>query len=109
MTPSATSPLLFQRLRFRLLRNYLRTLLGHSVLRPLTILLASLTVVGFVFVISLGGFLFLQGEAKLFLGGEIVGILFDLLFFALAVMLVFSTGLILYSSLFGSAETNRLL
>jgi ABC-2 type transport system permease protein len=109
MTSSGTPALLFQRLRVHLLRNYLRSLLGHSIVRPLTILLTSLTVVAFVFVISYAGFVFLQGEAQLFLGGEVVGILFDLLFFALAVMLVFSTGLILYSSLFGSAETAFLL
>ena len=41
--------------------------------------------------------------------GAIVGVLFDVMFAALGVMLVFSTGLILYSSLFNAAETAFLL
>src|SRR5581483_6888914 len=40
---------------------------------------------------------------------DIVGTIFDLLFLALMVMLIFSTGIILYSSLFGSAEAAFLL
>ncbi len=43
------------------------------------------------------------------LEGGIVGILLDLLFLSLAVLLVFSSGLILYGSLFTSAETAFLL
>ena len=40
---------------------------------------------------------------------DLVGMLFDLLFFALAAMLIFSTGIILYSSLFSAAESGFLL
>ncbi len=101
--------LLFQRLRARLLRNSWRVMIGQSSMRPLTILMCSLVVWCFVFAISWGGFLFLQSEVGVPLTGEIVGILFDLLFLSLAVLLVFSSGLILYGSLFASAETAFLL
>jgi ABC-2 type transport system permease protein len=101
--------LLFHRLRIKLLRNSWRTMVGQSSMRPLTIVLCSLIVWGFVFAISWGGFFFLRTEVGVPLTGEIVGILFDLLFLSLAVLLVFSSGLILYGSLFTSAETGFLL
>jgi len=101
--------LLFQGLRWRLWRNSWRLLLGQSSMRPLTILLCSLVVWAFVFAVSWGGFAFLQNEVGVPLEGGIVGILLDLLFLSLAVLLVFSSGLILYGSLFASAETTFLL
>ncbi|MHB1422530.1 MAG: putative ABC transporter permease subunit [Gemmataceae bacterium] len=101
--------LLFHRLRFQLLRNSWRATIGQSSMRPLTILLCSLVVWSFVFAISWGGFRFLRLEVGVPLTGEIVGILLDLLFLSLAVLLIFSSGLILYSSLFASAETAFLL
>jgi ABC-2 type transport system permease protein len=100
---------LFHRLRWRLLRNSWRAMVGQSSMRPLTILLCSLVVWGFVFSIGWGGFLFLQTEVGVPLTGEIVGLLLDLLFLSLAVLLIFSSGLILYGSLFTSAETAFLL
>ena len=84
-------------------------MIGQSSMRPLTILLCSIVVWGFVFSISWGGFFFLQVEVGVPLTGEIVGVLLDLLFLSLAVLLVFSSGLILYGSLFASAETAFLL
>ncbi len=101
--------LLFHRLRVRLLRNSWRVMIGQSSMRPLTILLCSLIVWAFVFSISWGGFRFLRTEVGVPLTGEIVGILLDLLFLSLAVLLIFSSGLILYGSLFASAETAFLL
>jgi ABC-2 type transport system permease protein len=101
--------LLFQWLRWRLLRNAGRTLVGQSLMRPLTILLVSAIVWVFVFAVSWAGFYFLQYEAKLPITGEIIGLLIDLMFLALGVLLVFSTGLILYGSLFASGETAFLL
>jgi ABC-2 type transport system permease protein len=114
MTSSATTgpvnqTLLFQGLRWRLLRNSWQLMLGQSSMRPLTILLCSVIVWVFVFTISWGGFTFLETEVRVPLGGGIVGILLDLLFLSLAVLLIFSTGLILYASLFTSAETAFLL
>ncbi len=101
--------LLFQRLRARLLRNAWSAMVRQSSMRPLVILLCSLVVWFFVFSISWGGFHFLQKEIRVPPTGEIVGILLDLLFLSLAVLLVFSSGLILYGSLFASAETVFLL
>jgi ABC-2 type transport system permease protein len=101
--------LLFQNLRIRLLRNSWRAMVLQSSMRPLTILMCSLVVWCFVFAISWGGFLFLQTEISVPMTGEIVGVLLDLLFLSLAVLLVFSSGLILYGSLFASPETTFLL
>jgi ABC-2 type transport system permease protein len=101
--------MLFQRLRGRLLRNSWRVMAGQSMMRPLTIFLCSIVVWCFVFLISWGGFLFLRSEVGVPLTGEIVGVLFDLLFLSLAVLLVFSSSLILYASLFASSETAFLL
>src|SRR6185437_15340152 len=96
--------LLFQSLRFRLLRNSWRVMAGQSSMRPLIIVLCSLVVWAFVFAISWGGFLFLQSEISVPLTGEIVGMLLDVLFLSLSVLLLFSSGLILYGSLFTAAE-----
>ncbi len=100
---------LFQWLRWRLFCNSWRVLLGQSSIRPLTILLCSVVIWFFVFGVSLGGFRFLQVEVKLPLPGAIIGTVFDLLFLALGIFLIFSSGLILYGSLFSSAETAFLL
>jgi ABC-2 type transport system permease protein len=100
---------LFQWLRWRLLANTARTMFGHSLVRPVTIILVSLVVWGFVFGVSYGGFWFVRHEVKLPLTGEIVGIIVGLLFLALGGLLIFSSGLILYGSLFASAETAFLL
>jgi ABC-2 type transport system permease protein len=100
---------LFQRLRWRLLCNSWKVMLGQSSMRPLTILLCSVLVWVFVFAISWGGFTFLDLEVRVPLKGGIVGILLDLLFLSLAVLLIFSSGLILYGSLFASPETSFLL
>ncbi len=114
--------LLFQHLRWRLLRNSWRILVGdrrgdrsstrgvQNWTRPLTILLCSLVVWVFVFGISWAGFWFLKNEVHLPPDGEIIGgLMLGLLFVALGLLLIFSTGLILYGSLFGSPETAFLL
>jgi ABC-2 type transport system permease protein len=100
--------LLFLSLRRQLFRNSVRALFGDSLTRPITILVVSVLVCGFVFGISMEGFIYIKHQ-QLAPMDLLVGILFDLLFFSLGVMLVFSTGLILYGSLFTSAETAFLL
>jgi ABC-2 type transport system permease protein len=99
---------LFRRLRWRLFRNAAQQMLGQTTVRPLTVLIACALVWAFVFAISLGGFQFLQ-QYRLPVSGRIVGMVFALMFLTLGGMLVFSTGLILYGSLFSSAETGYLL
>jgi ABC-2 type transport system permease protein len=105
---SVNQPLLFQGLRWRLLRNSAATVLQSSPVRLISILLCSVLVWVGVYGGSVWGFRDLQVQQIPFAGG-IVGTLFDLLFLALAVMLIFSSGIILYSSLFASAESEFLL
>jgi ABC-2 type transport system permease protein len=101
--------LLFQRLRWRLWRNAWRQMWAGSFVKPLTILLSSIIVWIFVFIISFAGFRFLVNVMRLPADEQIVGMLLGLLFFTLGVALVFSTGLILHGSLFATAETAFLL
>src|SRR5947199_6722945 len=99
---------LFQWLRGRSVRNAGAQLAGTARVRLVTIILASLLIAGTVFAGSLEGFTLLRHQNIPF-SGRIVGTLFDFLFLALAVLLVFSGGLILYGSLFAAAETSFLL
>jgi ABC-2 type transport system permease protein len=108
MTSPSPRPLLMQRLRAAMIRNNFRTLLGQSMVRPLTVVLITLLIWALVFYASLQGFWFLRDE-KIPLRGEIVGILLDLLFTTLGALLVFTGGLILYGSLFTTPETAFLL
>jgi ABC-2 type transport system permease protein len=101
--------MLFLRLRWRLFANSLRALRESTPIRPLSIFFCSMIVWLFIFFVSLEGFRFLQHDVRLPLGGEIVGTLFDVLFMLLGVLLIFSSGLVLYASLFGSPETAFLL
>jgi ABC-2 type transport system permease protein len=98
----------FQRLRWRLLRNTLRAAVQGSMLRLVIILVCSGLIWGGIYAVSAEAFHFLNRQ-RIPLAGGIVGTLFDFLFLALAVLLLFSSGIILYSSLFSSAETAFLL
>ncbi len=99
---------LFLRLGAKIAWNTWKNFSAFSFIRPVVIGVCSLIVVLFVFGVSYGGFRFLVDQ-KLPLGGNIVALLFDMLFLSLAGLLVFSTGLILHASLFDSAETAFLL
>lgn len=100
---------LFQVLRWRRLRHTIRDLYGNSS-RPISILLCCLVIWCFGFFVSYEGFTFVQNQKLLVsLKGGLIGTVFDTLFFTLSVMLVFSTGIILYGSLFSSRETPFLL
>ena len=109
MNAPSRPPLLMQRLRWSLLRNGFRTLLGQSIVRPMTVVLITLLIWGLVFAGSLDGFRFLRDDVHVPLRGEILGILLDLLFLTLGTLLVFTGGLILYGSLFTAPETAFLL
>jgi ABC-2 type transport system permease protein len=91
-----------------MLRNQFRVFFSASPIRFLTILLCSLLIGGGIFAFSYEGFDYLWHEDIPF-SGSIIGTLFDFLFLSLAVMLIFSSGVILYSSLFTAAETQFLL
>jgi ABC-2 type transport system permease protein len=98
----------FRRLRYRLVRNGLRVSLESGKIRLFTMLGTSAVVAAFVLALSWYGFRELF-QYKIPVKGLIVGGLFDLMFFTLGVMLVFSTGIILYASLFTSPESRYLL
>jgi len=100
---------LFQGLRWRLLRNALRVLFRQALWRILTIVVCSVLVWAVVFTISYLGFRELKIRWHVPLDLELIGSTFDLMFMVLSVLLIFSTGIILYSSLFASAETAFLL
>jgi ABC-2 type transport system permease protein len=102
------SSFLFHRLRYRLLRNSARLLFQQSASRVFAILAISVLVSGFVFAVSFEVSYHLR-QFGLPASGSLIGTIFDFLFLTLDVMLFFSTALILYSSLFASAETQFLL
>lgn len=99
---------IFQQLRYRLLRNNAATVFRTSPVRMLTILVCSVLIWGTLFVASAAGFVLLKHDQIPPTGG-ILGTMFDFLFLSLGVLLVFSTGIILYSSLFAAGETAFLL
>jgi ABC-2 type transport system permease protein len=99
---------LFQRLRWRQLHNGAEILLRTGRMRLATVGVCSLVICIAVFAAFVEGFFFLRQQQVPF-AGSIIGLMFDCLFLSLAVMLIFSSGLILYSSLFAAAETTFLL
>ena len=108
LPPVADQGALFRRLRARLFRNGLRVALANGRARLLTMVATSAVVAAFTFAVSL--YLFNQlAVNNIPFKGAIVEALFDLLFFTLGTMLVFSTGIILYASLFTSPEAKFLL
>src|SRR5712691_612425 len=100
---SVREPLLFQRLRWRQLRNATRGVWRDSPLRLPTIVLCSAAVWIGVFGVSLGGFGYVQRWIPF--NGDIIGLVFNLMFLLLAGLLLFSSAIILYSSLFSSSES----
>jgi ABC-2 type transport system permease protein len=109
LIPTVSHNRLFLRLRGQLLRNTVHLLFHQASARVVSIVFCSLVVWVFVFFLSWNGFFWIGDKLKVAPFGNILGGLFDLLFLALGVMLVFSTGLILFSSLFTSPETTFLL
>lgn len=110
MTNALNQAAVFRRLRYRLARNGLRVALESGKVKLFTMLSTSLVVAVFVFGLSWYGLTELFNPYyKVPAKGLIVGGLFDLMFFTLGVMLVFSTGIILYASLFTAPEARYLL
>ncbi len=102
-----SQPRIFQELRWQLIRNTGLRFQG-SRFRLVSIVVASSLVSGTVTLASWYGFRLMASRDIPFAGG-IIGILFDFLFLSLFLMLFFSTGIIVYGSLFSSAETTFLL
>ena len=112
-TPSAgrvapNQAALFRWLRVRLFRNTTATVFQGTPLRLVTILFSSVLVWAGVFAASSEAFHYLHGQ-KIPFTGLIIGTIFDILFLALGVLLIFSTSIIMFSSLFSATETRFLL
>jgi ABC-2 type transport system permease protein len=101
--------LLFQRLRWQMLRNGVRALWDRSPLRPLTIFACSLVIWVTLFGLSYLGYYEMVARWHIPIDLVIGGFVLDVMFSALTVLLIFSAGIILYSSLFASAESAFLL
>ena len=97
----------FRHLRLRLVRNQVADLLGGSRLRVATIAFCCLCFWVGLFVLFLDGFRFVDQYFRVY--NEIVEYIFSAFFLSLTVMLVFSTGIILYAGLFQSREAAFLL
>ncbi|MBI3462263.1 MAG: hypothetical protein HY000_04265 [Planctomycetes bacterium] len=97
----------FARLRLRLLRNLIASRLQHSRLRLTLILVFSVLFWFMLFGLFFESFYFVNRHLPLW--NELVTNLFSLFFMSLLIMLIFSTGLIVYSGLFRSREAAFLL
>lgn len=98
----------FRKLRQRQLRNHLRSLWNEHPLRLATPIATTTVLALIVFGLSLRGFQELERYRGAF-SGTIISGLFDVLFSSLWGMLLLSTGIILYASLFTSPEAGFLL
>lgn len=94
-------------LRRRLLRNHAQVLLSASRLRLLTIAVCSGIFWTGLFLLFFEGFRFLSEYMQV--TSDIVEIVFSLFFFSLLILLLVSTAIILYASLFRSREAEYLL
>jgi ABC-2 type transport system permease protein len=103
-------PGIFLRLRTQLFRNSLHALIGRSRLRLALILVLSLGIWGGLYALFAEGFAYLRSmdAAELF-RYWIIELLFGMFFLTLTGLMVFSTGLLLYGSLFRAPETSFLL
>jgi ABC-2 type transport system permease protein len=108
MAANRSQAWIFQKLRWTLVRNARRQLFGGSRIKLVSIALCSIIVFGTVGAASWEAFHLLAAKDIPFAGG-IIGVLFDFLFLSLSVMLFFSSGIIVFGSLFGSPETAYLL
>ncbi len=97
----------FRTLRWRLIRNNVQSLLTTSRLRLTMILLCSAVFWTLLFGLFFSGFHFLASFMDA--TNEVVEYIFGLFFLSLLVMLVFSTGIILYASVFTRRESDYLL
>ena len=108
LTTPAQTRSAFRGMRLRLIRNGLRSILAGSRLRVVMIVLCSAIFWAGLFFLFFGGFQFIE---KFFsqLAGEFVEYVFSMFFLSLLTMLLFSTGIILYTGLFQSKEAHYLL
>ena len=106
LTSAGQAARAFHLLRWRLSKNIVRSILAGSRLRLFMILICSAVFWSGLFGIFFEGFQFL---ASFKIPDEIIGYLFSLFFLSLLILMVFSTGIILYTGLFQSREAGYLL
>jgi ABC-2 type transport system permease protein len=107
VTTAARTALAFRFLRRRLVQNQVRSILAGSRLRLIMIVTCSAVFWSGLFALFFEGFQFLGSYVKL--SNAIVEHLFGMFFLSLLIMLVFSTGIIVYTGLFQSRESGFLL
>jgi ABC-2 type transport system permease protein len=107
LTTASQAARALNHLRWRLVKNHAHALLSVSRLRLLTIAFCSALFWTGLFGLFFEGFRFLDSYLKV--TNEIVEYVFSMFFLSLLIMLVFSTGIILYAGLFGSREAAFLL
>ena len=105
--PPSGPPARLRWLRWWQVRNTIRTALQGSRLRISMILFCSAVFWGGLFILFLGGFQFIGLYVDL--ANTIIEYLFSMFFLSLLVMLFFSTGIIVYTTLFHSREAAYLL
>ena len=99
----------FRRLEWRVLRTQLAQGFATSRLRYALVIVLSLLLWFGLFHLVREGFLFMKGTLPLRIHEQVVQAIFNTFFFALFLMLIFSSGVILYGSLFRGGEVAWLL
>jgi ABC-2 type transport system permease protein len=99
---------MFWKLRWRIIRNASSQLFGSSRVRLISMVLASAIISVALYAGASFGFSQIA-RSLLNPASGIVGLIFSAMFFALGIMLVLSSGLILYASLFTGDEAKYLL
>src|SRR6516162_1900146 len=110
ITTSSAQAALFFRLRRRLFHNTVHLLMRRNRLRLLLIVFLTLIIWGALYAMFQEGFAFLSSlERQVPVSLHIINLLFGLFFLSLMVLMIFSTGLLLYGSLFRAPEAAFLL
>lgn len=99
----------FLRLEWRILRTQLAQGFAKSRLRYALVIVLSILLWFGLYYLVLEGFHFMKGTLPQRIHEQIVQAIFNMFFFALFLMLIFSSGVILYGSLFRSGEVTYLL
>lgn len=105
MTPAA----LLVNLRLAHLRNAWQLLLTSARSRAIAIVVSCAVTWGSLFIFSMYAFYELKTRYRFPLDGWFQELLFDVMFFCLSSLLLFSTAILLYTGLFASAESRFLL
>jgi ABC-2 type transport system permease protein len=108
--PTSAQSRMFLSLRRRLFHNTVYVLIRRNRLRLLLVAVLTLTIWGGLYAMFQEGFGFLRSlEAQVPISLHIIKLLFGLFFLSLMGLMIFSTGLLLYGSMFRAPEATFLL